>query len=91
MNDPHLVTRVEIVLTKQGTIAKMGIVKSSGVTAFDVGALEAVDRASPFGPVPTPILSWDGHVYLQWELHRDEVFSCSTIGVRPYILVRPAP
>jgi TonB family protein len=91
MNDQHLVTRLEIVLTKDGHLKKMGIVKTSGITAFDIAALDAVDRAQPFGPAPTAIVSGDGNVYLHWEFHRDEVFACSTMGARPFILNNGAP
>ena len=83
MNDQHLVTRLEIVLTKEGHLKKMGIVKTSGITAFDIAALDAVDRAQPFGPAPGAIVSPDGNVYLHWEFHRDEVYACSTMGARP--------
>jgi TonB family protein len=86
MNDRHLVTRLEIVLNKEGRLKKMGIVKTSGITAFDIAALDAVDRAQPFGPAPNAIVSPDGNVYLHWEFHRDEVYACSTMGARPYIL-----
>ncbi len=91
MNDQHLVTRLEIVLTKEGRLRKMGIVKTSGLTAFDIAALDAVDRAQPFGPAPTAIISPDGNVYLHWEFHRDEVYACSTQGARPFILNSPGP
>jgi TonB family protein len=86
LNDQHLVTRLEIVLTKDGHLKKMGIVKTSGITAFDIAALDAVDRAQPFGPAPNAIVSPDGNVYLHWEFHRDEVYACSTMGARPFIL-----
>lgn len=86
LNDSHLVTRLEIVLTKEGHLKKMGIVKTSGITAFDIAALDSVDRAQPFGPAPGAIVSPDGNVYLHWEFHRDEVYACSTIGARPFIL-----
>src|SRR5579859_5120457 len=86
LNDQHLVTRLEIVLTKEGRLRKMGIVKTSGITAFDIAALDAVDRAQPFGPAPNAIVSPDGNVYLHWEFHRDEVYACSTMGARPFIL-----
>jgi TonB family protein len=89
MNDQHLVTRLEIVLTKQGRLKRMGIVKTSGMTAFDIAALDAVDRAQPFGPAPTAIVSPDGNVYLHWEFHRDEVYACSTMNARPFILSTP--
>ena len=91
MNDQHLVTRLEIVLTKEGHLRKMGIVKTSGLTAFDIAALDAIDRAQPFGPAPGAIVSPDGNVYLHWEFHRDEVYACSTQGARPYILNTPGP
>ena len=89
MNDQHLVTRLEIILTKEGHLKKMGIVRTSGITAFDIAALDAVDRAQPFGPAPGAIISPDGNVYLHWEFHRDEVYACSTMGARPFILAAP--
>jgi TonB family protein len=91
MNDQHLVTRLEIILTKEGHLRRMGIVKTSGLTAFDIAALDAVDRAQPFGPAPSAIISPDGLVYLQWEFHRDEVYACSTQGAQPFILNTPPP
>jgi len=91
LNDQHLVTVLEIVLTPNGHLKKMGIVRTSGITAFDIAALDAVDRAQPFGPAPSAIVSADGNVYLHWEFHRDEVYACSTMGARPYILNTPAP
>jgi TonB family protein len=90
MNDKHLVTRLEIVLTKEGHLKKMGVVRSSGITAFDVAALDAVDRAQPFGPAPSAIISADGNVYLHWEFHRDQIYACSTMGARPFLLTTPA-
>lgn len=88
MNDRHLVTRLEIVLTREGHLRRMGVVSTSGVTAFDIAALDAVDRAQPFGPAPSAIISPDGNVYLHWEFHRDE-FACSTAGASPFILSTP--
>jgi TonB family protein len=89
MNDQSLVTRLEIVLTREGHLKRMGVVKASGVTAFDIAALDSVDRAQPFGPAPAAIVSPDGNVYLHWEFHRNEVFACSTQGARPFILAAP--
>jgi TonB family protein len=88
MNDKHLVTRLEIVLTRDGHLRRMGVVSTSGITAFDIAALDAVDRAQPFGPAPSAIISPDGNVYLHWEFHRDE-FACSTAGARPFVLSAP--
>jgi len=88
--NPRLVTHLEIVVgPKDGQIVKMGVVKASGVTAFDVAALDSVKRASPFGPAPSAIVSTDGNVYLHWEFHRDEVFACSTMNARPFLLNLP--
>jgi len=91
LNSPRLITRLEIVVSpKEGRIVKMGIVKTSGITAFDIAALDAVHRAQPFGPAPGAIVSPDGNVYLHWEFHRDEVFACSTMHARPFLLNTPA-
>jgi hypothetical protein len=91
INDQKLITALEIVLTKDGALKRMGVVKTSGITAFDIAALDSVNRAAPFGPAPGAIVSPDGNVYLHWEFHRDEVFACSTMNARPYILnVTPA-
>jgi TonB family protein len=91
MNDPQLTTRLEVVLTRDGHIQRMGVVRLSGQTAFDIAALDAVDRAQPFGSAPDAIVSSDGLAYLQWEFRRDEVYACSTLGARPYRLTSPPP
>ena len=86
-----LVTHVEIVLSRdEGKILRMGVLKRSGNTIFDAVALEAFDRASPYGKAPDAIVSPDGNVYLHWEFHRDEVFACSTMHARPFLLNTPA-
>ncbi len=89
LNDQRLITKLEIVLSPIGSIVQLGIVRTSGVTAFDVAALDSVQRASPFGVAPVAIISRDGNVYLHWEFHRDEVFACSTANARPYLLTTP--
>jgi hypothetical protein len=87
LNGPGLVSRVEIVLAGDtGNILKMGVVRSSGIVGFDVGALESIERAAPFGRAPDNIRSSDGNVYFSWEFHRDPVYACSTINARPYML-----
>ncbi|APR99667.1 TonB C-terminal domain-containing protein [Pajaroellobacter abortibovis] len=86
MNDLKLFTRLEIVLNQSGNILKMGVVRTSGVLAFDLAALEAVQEAVPFVAAPESILSFDGNVYLHWEFHRDEVYACSTMHARPFLL-----
>lgn len=91
MNKPDLWTRVEIVLSKdQGKIVRFGIVKPSGVTAFDIVALNSIKRAEPFGKAPDAIVSPDGNVYLHWEFHRDPFDACSTRNARPFLIAGSA-
>jgi TonB family protein len=93
LNRRDLKTHLEIVLSREdGRVVKMGVTRASGSTAFDVGALESVQRASPFGAPPREIVSPDGNVYLHWEFHRDPIYACSTYFAHPFILrVSPTP
>lgn len=95
LNGRDLVTHIEIVLDREeGRIQRMGVTKTSGVTAFDVAALSAVDRAQPFGTPPREIVSPDGNVYFHWEFFRNPQFACSTYFAHPFILKtapKPAP
>jgi hypothetical protein len=89
LHNKELTTNLEIVLSHaNGGIVKMGVTRTSGVTAFDIGALESVQHASPFGSPPESIVSPDGNVYLHWEFHRDSL-ACSTYFARPFILKVP--
>ncbi len=83
INDVQLKTRLEVVLTRDGHIQRVGVVMPSGQTQFDIAALDSMDLAQPFGPVPDAIVSPDGFAYLQWEFRRDEAYACSTLGARP--------
>lgn len=90
LRDKDMKTNLEIVLSQSnGSIVKMGVTRTSGVTAFDISALESVQRASPFGAPPSSIVSPDGNVYLHWEFHRNPLFACSTYFARPYIIKVP--
>lgn len=87
LNRPDLNAALEVVVSKEdGSIVRMGVVKTSGVTAFDAAALESMQRASPFGKPPSAIVSPDGNVYLHWEFHRNPIVACSTINARPFML-----
>jgi TonB C terminal len=87
-----LVTHVEIVLSKdQGRIVRMGVTRASGITAFDVVALNSISRAQPFGKAPDAIISPDGNVYLHWEFHRDPFDACTTRNARPFLLKSAPP
>lgn len=88
--NPDLTTHLEIILDRNGgKIVRMGVTESSGVTAFDLAALAAVHRASPFGKAPDVIVSPDGNVYIHWEFHRDPRDACTTRNARPFMLKRP--
>lgn len=90
LNNLDMSTHLEIALNREdGSIVRMGITKTSGVTMFDVGALDSVQRASPFGKPPSAIISGDGNVYFHWEFHRRPEFACSTYFARPFLLNTP--
>jgi hypothetical protein len=86
MNRPEIYTSLEIVVDHDdGRIQRMGVTRTSGVTAFDVAALESVYRAQPFGAPPHEIVSPDGNVYLHWEFHRG-LEACGTSNAHPFML-----
>jgi outer membrane biosynthesis protein TonB len=85
----RLYTTLEIVLAgDSGRVEKLGVVRTSGVTAFDIGALESVMKAAPFGKAPAAIVSADGKVYVHWEFHRDPLVTCTSANARPFLLTR---
>lgn len=87
MNRADIKTHLEIVLDKdEGKVVRMGVTHTSGVTAFDIAALESVMRASPFGAPPGEIVSPDGRVYFHWEFYRNPFYACSTYFAHPFIL-----
>jgi TonB family protein len=86
LNAPDLVTRIEIVLRKDGRVSAMGVVKTSNVQAFDVAVLDAVDHAQPFPEAPPDITSADGNVYMHWNFYRDAFCGCATFNARPFVL-----
>ncbi len=91
MNDTKLVTRVELVIEGEtGLLSSLRVVRGSGIAEFDAVAVESVKRAAPFDDAPSQIRSADGNVYVHWEFRRDEVFACSTMHARPFLLSIPA-
>jgi TonB family protein len=90
LNNPALATKLEIVLNGDGTIAKITIVQASGLTQFDVAAIDAVYSAGPFPDPPREIRSGNGKIYIHWAFHRDER-QCATSGVDYYILDNAGP
>jgi hypothetical protein len=87
LNDPKLVTKLEIVLAGDtGALLKASVMMPSGNVEFDNLALGAMERSAPFAPAGSALRSSDGNVYVHWEFGRDETFGCSTMHVRPYLL-----
>jgi TonB family protein len=77
LNNPQLGTVVEIVLTTEGRLVGLGVVRSSGIRSFDVGVLDSIDGAQPFGSPPDRLVSPDGRVYMRWEFRRDPTLACA--------------
>jgi len=85
MNDLKLIAKLEIVLDGEGNVDKIAMVRTSGITGFDLAAISAVYDAAPFPTPPTAILSGNGKVYLHWKFHRNGD-ACGTPGVNYFIL-----
>ncbi len=85
LNDPTLHTLVEIVLERDGSVHRVGIVRTSGLLPFDVAALNAVRRSGPYGEAPSAILSPDQRVYVRWGFYRNHR-QCGTFNAEPFIL-----
>jgi TonB family protein len=90
LNNLTLMTKLEIVLNGDGTIDKITVVRASGLTQFDVAAIDAVYSAAPFADPPREIRSGNGKIYVHWSFHRDER-QCATSGVDYYILDNAPP
>jgi hypothetical protein len=86
--DPTLMTKLEIVLNRDGSVHRVGIVRSSGLLPFDFGAFNSVLRGQPYPPAPSSILSGDGRVYFHWGFYRNQR-QCGTFNAEPYILPNP--
>ena len=87
-SDPTLMTKLEIVLNRDGSVHRVGIARSSGLLPFDFGAFNSVLRAQPYPPAPDSILSGDGRVYFHWGFYRNQR-QCGTFNAEPYILRNP--
>jgi|SRR5579871_2075729 len=87
-NNRNLVTELEIVLNGDGTVDRVGVVRPSGLTAYDVAAVDVVYSAGPYPEPPRAIRSANGKIYLHWHFYRDER-QCSPAFADPYILENP--
>ena len=79
LNDPKLTAEVELAIRADGAIANIGLISPSGQESFDAAVLQSFERIAPL-PSPDPqTLSTDGHVYVRWQLTRDEHAGCAPI------------
>ncbi len=85
LNDESLRTTLEISVNRDGSIHRVGIVRTSGNTLFDFGAFSSVWRAQPFPTPPDVILSGDGRAWLRWHFDRGPRH-CGTWNAEPYML-----
>ncbi|MFW6050413.1 MAG: TonB C-terminal domain-containing protein [Myxococcota bacterium] len=86
--NPDLKTKLEIILNRDGTVHRVGVVETSGLAPFDYGAFAAVMGAQPYPEPPLGILSGDGRVYFHWGFYRNQR-QCGTFNAEPYILPNP--
>ncbi len=86
--DPTLMTKLEIVLNRDGSVHRVGVVRSSGLLPFDFGAFNSILRGQPYPPAPSSILSGDGRVYFHWGFYRNQR-QCGTFNAEPYIVPNP--
>ncbi|MCA9621553.1 MAG: hypothetical protein KC731_21170, partial [Myxococcales bacterium] len=91
LNNMNLSAHMELVIDgESGAVKRAGIVRGSGVSAFDVAAIASAKSAGPFGQAPEAIVSPDGNVYVHWEFYRDPYYACTSKFARPYIIKAPA-
>lgn len=89
-NDRSLMTKLEIVLNADGSIHRVGVIRASGNTGFDVAAVDVAYSAGPYPEPPRAIRSGNGKIYVHWAFHRDERM-CSTAGAEYFILDNAPP
>jgi TonB family protein len=89
LSSTTLRTKLEIVITADGSLDRVGVVETSGNTMFDFGAFRAVMLAAPYPIPPAQIRSPDGLTYLRWTLNRGESL-CGVWNAEPYMLTPEA-
>lgn len=61
------VTKIVIVLDKEGTLTRVQIISTSGVHDLDEAAIEAFRAAAPFPNPPKGIIDADGTIKIRWD------------------------
>lgn len=87
-NDMSLRTKLEIVFNGDGSIHRVGVVRTSGLLPFDYGAYNAVMSGQPYPAPPESIRSGNGKVYLHWSFYRN-ARQCGAFNAEPFILPNP--
>ncbi len=90
LNNPALITKLELVLNGDGTVDKVTMVRSSGYLPFDETAIDVAFSAGPYPDPPRAIRSANGKIYVHWTFHRDDR-QCATSGVDYFILDNGPP
>ncbi len=85
LNNPELMVQLEIVVNADGSLHKTTIVRTSGLSTFDVAAIDVIYSSAPFEPPPEVIRSPDGRAYMHWGFYRNER-QCGTFNAEPFIL-----
>lgn len=88
LSDPLLFTRLEIVVNRDGSVHRLGLVRPSGSDVFDQGAFESVLSAQPFREPPAAALSGDGRLYLHWSFHRNQM-QCGVYNTQLFVVSEP--
>jgi TonB family protein len=71
---------LEVVLSAEGKLIDVRIVKPSGSTEFDSSALDVVKASAPFEVAPDDLLSDDGRIRVLWTFARDDR-RCSGLAI----------
>jgi TonB family protein len=90
LNNPNLLTTLEMVLNADGTVDKVTIVKASGYLPYDTAAIDTAFAGGPYPDPPHEIRSANGKIYIHWRFYRDGR-QCATSGVDYFILNNPPP
>lgn len=85
LNNPGLETVVELEIAPSGRVAKVRIVKSSGVSMYDAEAVRTARNSGPGQPTPREMRSPDGNAYVHWSFWRDQR-QCGAFGASVFVL-----
>lgn len=66
-NESDKITKLLVVLDKNGTLVKIQVVGESGITDLDDVAIEAFRLAAPFPHPPKGIIDVDGTIKIPWD------------------------